>query len=164
MAVVDGYICERQFIVAEYGGVIVGFGFLADLIGTLEALSVEPNFARRGVGTAAPGAVRSDGIPSCTSEHRSRRPFGFDARAAAAHARSGQMETERGQTNHPNREKQLLFDLERCGRTYGLSRKQARDFMVAQMEAGKLVQETDFAAHLREGAFVLLQDFRHRRR
>jgi len=45
-------ICERKFIVAEYGGVIVGFGFLADQMGTLEGLSVEPHFARRGVGTA----------------------------------------------------------------------------------------------------------------
>lgn len=50
-----------------------------------------------------------------------------------------------------NREKQILFDLEQRGRTYGLSRKQARDFMVAQMEAGKLVQEADFAAWKRGG-------------
>lgn len=45
----------------------------------------------------------------------------------------------------PNREQQLLAELEQRGLAYGLSRKHARNFMAAQMAAGKLVQQADFA-------------------
>lgn len=44
-----------------------------------------------------------------------------------------------------NREEQLLVKLAERGREFGLSRERTRDFMTAQMEAGKLVQEADFA-------------------
>jgi chorismate mutase len=45
----------------------------------------------------------------------------------------------------PDRERQLLTALEERGLHYGLSRQQTRAFMSAQIEAGKLVQEADFA-------------------
>ncbi|HET6881972.1 MAG TPA: gamma subclass chorismate mutase AroQ [Pirellulales bacterium] len=50
----------------------------------------------------------------------------------------------------PERERQLLADLERRGLVYGLSRERTRAFMEAQIEAGKLVQEADFAAWQKE--------------
>lgn len=40
----------REFLVAESDGVIVGFGFLSQQRWELEALFVEPRFARRGIG------------------------------------------------------------------------------------------------------------------
>lgn len=45
-------ICGREFIVAEHESIIVGFGFLNQDTGELEALFVAPQSARRGVGTA----------------------------------------------------------------------------------------------------------------
>jgi chorismate mutase len=44
-----------------------------------------------------------------------------------------------------DREQQLLEDLERRGLDHALSRQRTRDFMAAQIEAGKLIQEADFA-------------------
>jgi chorismate mutase len=52
---------------------------------------------------------------------------------------------ERKPIADPGRERQLLADLERRGLAYGLSRKHSRAFIAAQMEAGKLLQEADFA-------------------
>lgn len=45
----------------------------------------------------------------------------------------------------PDREQQLLAELEQRGLTYGLGRPRTRSFMAAQIEAGKLIQEGDFA-------------------
>lgn len=44
------------------------------------------------------------------------------------------------------REKHLLADLEQRGLAYGLRRERTRAFMAAQIKAGKLIQEADFAA------------------
>lgn len=45
----------------------------------------------------------------------------------------------------PAREQQLLTALEERGLRYGLSRQQTKEFMSAQIEGGKLVQQADFA-------------------
>ncbi|HWB12548.1 MAG TPA: gamma subclass chorismate mutase AroQ [Pirellulales bacterium] len=50
-----------------------------------------------------------------------------------------------------DREQQLLDDLERRGLEYGLSRQRTNRFMTAQIEAGKLIQEADFAAWREQG-------------
>lgn len=45
-------IRDREFVVAESDGSIVGFGFLSQNMGDLDALFVDPRFAGRGIGTA----------------------------------------------------------------------------------------------------------------
>ncbi len=50
-----------------------------------------------------------------------------------------------------DREQQLLADLEQRGLAYGLSRERTRAFMAAQIEAGKLMQEADFATWKKAG-------------
>jgi chorismate mutase len=51
----------------------------------------------------------------------------------------------------PDRERQLLAKLEKRGESYGLARQKTTAFMTAQIEAGKLVQESDFATWEEQG-------------
>lgn len=44
----------------------------------------------------------------------------------------------------PEREKALLEELERRGANFGLAREEVRSFMRAQIEAGKLIQQSDW--------------------
>jgi putative acetyltransferase len=63
-------ICGRDFLVAEYEGIVIGFGFINRRTAELEAIFVKPHFARRGVGTAIltslEAIARSAGLRSLT--------------------------------------------------------------------------------------------------
>jgi chorismate mutase len=60
----------------------------------------------------------------------------------------------------PDRERQLLADLEQRGLDQGLSRQQTGEFMAAQIATGKLVQQADFAAwsERQQGKFADVRD------
>ena len=60
----------------------------------------------------------------------------------------------------PDREQQLLAELEQRGLAYGLDRQRTRAFMMAQIEAGKLIQERDFAGwkEQEQGKFAHVPD------
>lgn len=59
-----------------------------------------------------------------------------------------------------DRERQLLTNLEERGLTHGLDRQRTREFMAAQIEAGKLVQKADFANWTKgeQGKFANVRD------